>query len=412
MTDIDDTHTDLYGPVTDWANDFDHAVPEYNERAHEIWAEFQATECPMARSERYSGLWAPFSHEFVHEIAYDTDHFTSQGVVVNTGRPMIEAPVGPAPPITSDPPFHNIARRLLLPPFAPKVIAEWEPEVRRLCNDLLDRMGDITDGESIVDGATQYAQSIPVNVIARMLGFPTEDEELFRGFVHDVLERINEPVEERMQFMGLLDAYLDEQITDHINNPRDDLTTYLMNVEIDGNKLSHEHVRGSIVLLLIAGIDTTWSAIGSSLWHLGTHPDDLSRLANDPEVMTFALEEFLRAYAPVTMARLVKEDHDFHGCPMKANDWVLLPFPAANRDPAQFERATEFVIDRQVNRHGAFGLGIHRCLGSNLARLELKVAIEEFVARFTSFTVDGDVTWSVGQIRGPRRLPLRVLATS
>ncbi|MDA2972923.1 MAG: cytochrome P450 [Actinomycetota bacterium] len=412
MTDIDDTHTDLYGPVTDWANDFDHAVPEYNERAHEIWAEFQATECPMARSERYSGLWAPFSHEFVHEIAYDTDHFTSQGVVVNTGRPMIEAPVGPAPPITSDPPFHNIARRLLLPPFAPKVIAEWEPEVRRLCNDLLDRMGDITDGESIVDGATQYAQSIPVNVIARMLGFPTEDEELFRGFVHDVLERINEPVEERMQFMGLLDAYLDEQITDHINNPRDDLTTYLMNVEIDGNKLSHEHVRGSIVLLLIAGIDTTWSAIGSSLWHLGTHPDDLSRLANDPEVMTFALEEFLRAYAPVTMARLVKEDHDFHGCPMKANDWVLLPFPAANRDPAQFERATEFVIDRQVNRHGAFGLGIHRCLGSNLARLELKVAIEEFVARFPSFTVDGDVTWSVGQIRGPRRLPLRVLATS
>ena len=105
-------------------------------------------------------------------------------------------------------------------------------------------------------------------------------------------------------------------------------------------------------------------------------------LATDPEVMTFALEEFLRAYAPVTMARLVKEDHDFHGCPMKANDWVLLPFPAANRDPAQFERATEFVIDRQVNRHGAFGLGIHRCLGSNLARLELKVAIEEFVQRF------------------------------
>ena len=124
--------------------------------------------------------------------------------------------------------------------------------------------------------------------------------------------------------------------------------------------------------------------------------------------MLFALEEFLRAYAPVTMARLVKDDHDFHGCPMKANDWVLLPFPAANRDPAQFDRATEFVIDRQENRHGAFGLGIHRCLGSNLARLELKVAVEEFVARFPSFAVDGDVTWSVGQIRGPRRLPVRI----
>ncbi|MGA0220031.1 MAG: cytochrome P450, partial [Ilumatobacteraceae bacterium] len=393
--------TDIYGPVTDWQNDFDHAVPEYNERAHEIWAEFQSSGCPVAHSDRYGGLWAPFTHEMVHEIAYDTDHFTSQGVVVNTGRPLIDAPVGPAPPITSDPPFHNIARRLLLPPFSPKVIAAWEPEVRRLCRELLDRMGEITPGESVVDAAMQYAQSIPVNVIARMLGFPTEDEELFRGFVHDVLERINEPVEARMEFMQRLDDYLTVQIEEHRENPRDDLTSYLLGVEIEGQKLSIEHVRGSIVLLLVAGIDTTWSAIGSSIWHLGTHPDDLRRLVEEPDVMLFALEEFLRAYAPVTMARLVKDDHDFHGCPMKANDWVLLPFPAANRDPAQFDRATEFVIDRQENRHGAFGLGIHRCLGSNLARLELKVAVEEFVARFPSFAVDGDVTWSVGQIRGP-----------
>lgn len=404
--------TSIYGPVTDWANDFDHGDPAYNERAHEIWAEFQASGCPVAHSERYDGLWAPFTHELVHEIAYDTEHFTSQGVVVNTGRPMIPPPVGPAPPITSDPPFHNVARRLLLPPFSPKVIAAWEPEVRRLCNELLDRMGEITPGESIVDGAVQYAQSIPVNVIARMLGFPTEDEEIFRGFVHDVLERINESPEVRIAAMEGLDRYLDVQITEHRENPREDLTSYLLNVEIDGNKLSHEHVRGSIVLLLVAGIDTTWSAIGSSLWHLGTHPDDLQRLVAEPEVMMFALEEFLRAYAPVTMARLVKEDVDFHGCPMKANDWVLLPFPAANRDPAQFDRATEFVIDRQENRHGAFGLGIHRCLGSNLARLELKVAVEEFVKRFPKFSVDGDVTWSIGQIRGPRRLPLRVTATA
>ena len=404
--------TSIYGPVTDWANDFDHGDPAYNERAHEIWAEFQASGCPVAHSERYDGLWAPFTHELVHEIVYDTEHFTSQGVVVNTGRPMIPPPVGPAPPITSDPPFHNVARRLLLPPFSPKVIAAWEPEVRRLCNELLDRMGEITPGESIVDGAVQYAQSIPVNVIARMLGFPTEDEEIFRGFVHDVLERINESPEERIAAMEGLDRYLDVQITEHRENPREDLTSYLLNVEIDGNKLSHEHVRGSIVLLLVAGIDTTWSAIGSSLWHLGTHPDDLQRLVAEPEVMMFALEEFLRAYAPVTMARLVKEDVDFHGCPMKANDWVLLPFPAANRDPAQFDRATEFVIDRQENRHGAFGLGIHRCLGSNLARLELKVAVEEFVKRFPKFSVDGDVTWSIGQIRGPRRLPLRVTATA
>ncbi|MEX2625668.1 MAG: cytochrome P450, partial [Ilumatobacteraceae bacterium] len=250
----------------------------------------------------------------------------------------------------------------------------------------------------------------PVNVIARMLGFPTTDDEIFRGFVHDVIENVNVDPEERESAMQPLDQYLDRQIAEHRENPRDDLTSYLLNVEIDGNKLSHEHVRGSIVLLLIAGIDTTWSAIGSSLWHLATNPDDLQRLVKEPELMTFAVEELLRAYAPVTMARLVKEDHDFHGCPMKENQWVLLPFPAANRDPEFFEHADEVRVDREENRHAAFGLGIHRCLGSNLARLELRVAIEEFIARFPAFALDGEVTWSVGQIRGPRELPVRINA--
>ncbi len=404
--------TTTHGPVTDWATDLDHADPEYNQRAHEIWTQLRESGCPVAHSDRYGGMWAPVTHELVHEVAYDTDHFTSNGVVVSNARPFMPPPVGPAPPITSDPPFHQVARRILLPPFAPKVIEAWEPEIRRLCNELLDRMGEITPGESIVDAALQYAQFIPVNVIARMLGFPPEDEATFRRFVHEVIERVNLPVEERIASFGELDRYLDRQVQEHRDNPRDDLTTYLLNVEIDGNKLSVEHVRGSIVLLLIAGIDTTWSAIGSSLWHLAHNPDDLQRIVDEPEVMLFALEEFLRAYAPVTMARLVKDDYDFHGCPMKANEWVLLPFPAANRDPAFFDQADEFIIDREANRHAAFGLGIHRCIGSNLARLELKVAIEEFVKRFPRFEQAGDVTWSVGQIRGPRVLPVRVLETS
>jgi cytochrome P450 len=273
-------------------------------------------------------------------------------------------------------------------------------------------MGDITPGTSIVDAAVQYAQHIPVNVISRMLGFPPEDDDYFRRCVHHFLELVNIPVAEREQTDLNLDAYLDRQIEEHRDEPRDDLTTYLLNAEIGGNPLSHEHVRGSMVLLLIAGIDTTWSAIGSSLWHLAQHPADLRRLVDEPDLMLFALEEFLRAYAPVTMARLVAKDLDFHGCPMKANEWVLLPFPAANRDPAMFDDAAEFVIDREANRHAAFGLGIHRCLGSNLARLELRVAIEEFIARFPKFELAGTTRWSVGQIRGPRALPIRVLDTA
>jgi cytochrome P450 len=169
-----------------------------------------------------------------------------------------------------------------------------------------------------------------------------------------------------------------------------------------------------MVLLMIAGIDTTWSAIGASLWHLAQHPADRRRLATEPDLMPVAMEELLRAYAPVTMARLVAEDFDFNGHAMKEGDWLLLPFPAANRDPEFFADAGEVVLDREENRHAAFGLGIHRCLGSNLARMELRVALEEWMRRYPDFELSdpGSVTWSAGQVRGPRTLPVRILPSS
>ena len=405
-----DAPKSMYGPVTDWATDFDHGDPQYNRHAHAIWAELR-DKCPVAHSDRYGGTWLPVTHEHVREIAYDTENFTSRAVVVSNVVPEDPAPIGGAPPITSDPPFHHEARRIVLPPFSPKKIAEWEPEIRRLCNELLDEMEAEAKTGLSIDAAIQYAQHIPVNVIARMLGFPLEDDDLFREFVHDILENINGDPEDRMRAFERIDAYLQAQIDDHVANPRDDLTGYLLDVELFGEKIPKELVGGFILLLLVAGIDTTWSAIGSSLWHLATHADDRRRLVNDPSLMPTAIEEFLRAYAPVTMARLVAKDHDFHGCPMKKDEWVLLPFPAANLDPAEFPDADKVLIDRAENRHAAFGLGIHRCLGSNLARLELRVAVEEFIKRFPDFELahgEEGVVWSVGQIRGPRQLPVRI----
>jgi cytochrome P450 len=395
----------LYGPAGDWATDFDHADPRYNEAAHEIWADLRAR-CPVAHTARYGGTWLPVTHHDVSGIAYDTQHYTSRGVVVSRSRGLAEAPVGGAPPITSDPPFHHDARRLLLPPFSPKRIEPWQPEIHRLCEELLDATGEA----ELIDAAVEYAQHIPVHVIARMLGFPQEDADLFRGFVHDTLEGVGALPEQRAEGFRRLDAYLDAQIARHVEHPADDLTSYLLDARLDGRPLSHEHVRGTIVLLLIAGIDTTWSAIGSAIWHLSTHPDDLARLVGEPDVWPTAVEELLRVYAPVTMARLVAEAHELRGSSLEVDDWVLLPFPAANLDPEAFERADEVLLDRAENRHATFGLGIHRCLGSNLARLEVRVALQSFVARFPRFELGGHVTWSVGQIRGPRRLPIRILS--
>src|SRR6202034_1035936 len=134
------------------------------------------------------------------------------------------------------------------------------------------------------------------------------------------------------------------------------------------------------------------------------------RLVASPDALSTAMEEFLRAYAPVTMARLVKEDMRFGDVDMKAEDWILLSFPAANRDPAKFDQADQVVIDRELNRHAAFGLRIHRCLGSHLARMELRVALEVWLSRIPEFSLADPpaVTWSTGQIRGPRALPLRI----
>lgn len=396
------------GPVADWATDFSHTEPEWAADPYPIQDELRER-CPIARTERFGGGWLPTRFEDVAAISYDTERFSSRAVVVSNLRPPREsAPVGTAPPISSDPPFHRDARRLLLPAFTKSAVSRREAATRAFCHELADAL----TGREVVDAAGEYAQHIPARVIADLLGFPPEDGPVFRAFVEDTLESVNLPLEERVARAGetALFDYVLERIRDHVARPRDDLTSYLVNAELRGEKLEAAHVAGTIALLLIAGLDTTWSAIGASLWHLAATPADRERLVAEPALLPTAMEEFLRAYAPVTMARLVREDTVFNGVRMRADDWILLSFPAANRDPAQFDRAGEVVIDREVNRHAAFGLGVHRCVGSHLARMELRVALEVWLARFPEFTLadPAAVTWATGQVRGPRSLPVRI----
>jgi cytochrome P450 len=394
------------GPVSDWATDFSHLEPGWFDDPYPIQDDLRQR-CPIARTERFGGGWLPTRYEDVAAIAYDTERFSSRSIIMSNFRPPRElAPAGGSPPISSDPPFHHDARKLLLPAFTRTAVSRQEPATRALCHSLIDAF----EGRDVADAARDYAQHIPTRVIADMLGFPPADGPRFREFVETTLEGINLPPEERMARMAALFDYLLAQIRDHVDHPREDLTTYLINAELHGQKLDPSHVAGTMALLLIAGIDTTWSAIGASLWHLARTPEDRRRLVAEPGLLPTAMEEFLRAYAPVTMARLVTGDMRWRGVDMRAEDWILLSFPAANRDPAQFDRAGEVVIDREVNRHAAFGLGIHRCVGSHLARMELRVALEVWLSRIPRFTLadPSAVTWSAGQIRGPRTLPLRI----
>ena len=388
-------------PVTDWVHDFDHTDPQWTEDPYPIWDKLRAAS-PVVHTDRYLGVYMPTTYEAVREISHDTEHFSSRRIIVRTERPEI---VAPAPPITSDPPFHKPAKQLMLPPFTPDAVKKLEPRSRAICNELIDGLIK----EKRVDAAAQYAKYIPVRVIAHMLGIPETDADLFIRWIHEILELgIHDP--QMLQKAAIeMREYFQVHIEERKKKPTDDLITVMMKARTkDGQPLSDEHVMGSLRLLLIAGIDTTWSAIGASMWHLARTPDDRKRLIAEPGLMPTAIEEFLRAFSPVTMAREVVKETTVSGCPIKTGNMVLLSFPAANRDPAMFPDADKVIIDRKENRHAAFGLGIHRCVGSNLARMEIQVALEEWLKRIPEFSLDPTrrVTWSEGTVRGPRKLPL------
>jgi cytochrome P450 len=366
----------------------------WNNDPYPIWDDLRKR-CPVAHSERFEdGAFFPSRFADVRDIAYDTEHFSSRRVIV---REKKFNPVMPSPPITSDPPEHRPARMPLLPAFNPKAIEKLTPGTRALCNRLID--GFI--GKGSCDAATDYAQHIPTRVIANMLGVDEEDGDRYRRWIKLALEEGIHDNAKVMQSLKEMSAYFAQELAKRGDKPGDDLISFMRDQRVDGQPLPPEKVIGTLRLLMIAGIDTTWSAIGASLWHLAKNPQDAARLVANP-----ALEELLRAYAPVTMAREVKKDVTINGCPMKAGAMVLLSFPAANRDPEMFPDADRVLLDRQENRHAAFGLGIHRCVGSNLARMELRVAIEEWLKRIPVFRLEDPavVTWSEGTVRGPRAL--------
>ncbi len=389
-------------PVSDWTSDFDVLDEAYVRDPFPRWDELRRV-CPIARTDRRGRAWLPTTYADVTALARDVDHFSSSNTSVIDSREEEESPILTygLPPITSDPPLHTWTRRLLLPWFSHTRVTTYEPMTRALCGSLLD--AHLVTGRA--DAAADYAQQIPVRVIGAILGIPEELADTFTGWVRDVLEFADdaERVERGMFGIGY---YLWDRINERRENDGDDLLTYLLHAEVEDGPVDDMVILGMAILTMIAGIDTTWSAIGSSLWHLATHPDDRERLVSDPDLMDTGVEELLRAYSPVTMARAVTQDVEFNGCPMRQGDKVLLNFPAANRDPSIFDRADEILLDRQENRHVAFGSGIHRCAGSNLARMELRVALEEWLQRVPIFHLDesADVLWAGGQVRGPRRL--------
>jgi cytochrome P450 len=387
-------------------DDYDIFSAEFRNCPYPTWAAMQSA-CPVAHSDQHGGSWMTARYDDVRDLVRDNLRLSSRSTEVG-GPP--EASGGLLiPPITSDPPRHEHDRDRLMPYFHPKQIALLEPEIRELARSLAQRFAATGGG----DAAKDFAQQLTITVLTRhLLDVP---ESMQTQFVDWTLRLLREgPLDQTVRTAAVREmiAYFDELLAERAEGEGTDLVSYLARAEVDGVPLDRKTTIGSVMVVMIAGADTTWSALSSALFHLGTQVHDRERLLAEPALMMTAVEELLRAYGPVMLARVTATDVEIHDVTIAAGQRVLLPLGAANRDPDVFPDPDVIQLDRKRNRHLAFGSGPHRCLGSPLARLELRVALEEWLAAIPDFAVvDPDaVQWTGGSVRGPESVPVRIIA--
>jgi cytochrome P450 len=359
-------------------------------------------------------VWTLMRYQDVYEALRRPDLFSSRSVVhVYSGPKLIDPAEADAIrgmiPEELDPPEHTKYRQLLSPLFSPQKVEALEPMVRAWCVELID--GLLDRGEC--DLNRDFARQFPTMIFLRLMGEP---ETGASSFLADVTERIRGATEMGMTeaqsttgayIMGMME-YMNSVLEERRAERQDDIVSYLLDTRVDGRPLDDDELRMICTLLYSAGLDTVAGELGFMFHHLALHPEHRRAIIDDPGRIPGFVEETLRAYSIVTTNRIVTRDVEFAGCPMKAGDRVLLSMPAADRDPREFPDADAFDMDRPVNRHIAFANGPHRCLGSHLARLELRVAVEEWHRRIPEYRLaeGAEIQVHVGGVAGVDSLPL------
>jgi cytochrome P450 len=268
-------------------------------------------------------------------------------------------------------------------------MADMEDKVRARAAEIIDRFAH----QGRCDGKKDFAEPYPTSIFLELMGLPVGETPQFLDWENAIL---NTPAEEdpdrsiAMKAMNEVMAYFSELIGRRRVDPRDDLVSAALSWEIDGAKIREEDLLSLCLLLFMAGLDTVTCQLAWSLYHRASVPEDRARIVADPSLIPGAVEEMLRAYTIVRPSRKVTRDIEFHGCPMKAGDMVFLPLSGACRDPEVFPGGDKVIIDRSPNNHIAFGAGPHRCVGSHLARRELRVALEEWHRRIPDYRIPDD----------------------
>jgi cytochrome P450 len=315
-----------------------------------------------------------------------------------------------------DPPDHSRLRRLVAIPFTPKFIEGLRPRIQDIANSLLDAVQARADetGRREMELIDDFAYPLPLTVISEMLGIPAADREKFREWSQAAVsftptDPANPQVTAKLiEFI----AYLRRLVVAKHANPEDDLLSGLVLAEAEGDKLSENELLSMIFLLIVAGHETTVNLIGNGTLALFEHPEQLTRLRENPDLLKPAIEEMLRYYGPVEMSltRWVREDTELAGVSLRRGEQIVALLASDNHDGEQFPDSETFDISRAPNRHLAFGTGIHTCLGATLARLEGEVAFATLLSRMPDLALavpSDEVQWRDGTfLRGLTQLPV------
>jgi cytochrome P450 len=336
---------------------------------------------PFVRNSFGPGFWVFTRLDLIREAYQDPELFSSTAT-----NPIDPDPAYKWIPQMLDPPEHTTWRQLLAPAFSPGAMARLAHAVRDRCVEIIESFVD----RGSIDFVAEFAQEYPTTIFLELMGLPLQDLAQFLHWEDEILHlsREQDPESARaLTAMIEVMGYFDDLLARRRNDRGDDLVSQCLDWTIDGKPIPHDDLLSFCLLMFMAGLDTVTIQLTFMFWHLATHADDRDRIIGEPAIIPSAVEEFLRAYAFVPPARKVTRDVDFHGCPMKAGDMVLLPLCNATRDPEAFADANKVIVDRSPNNHNAFGAGPHRCLGAHLARRELRVALEEWHKRIPHYRV-------------------------
>jgi cytochrome P450 len=389
------------GTMTDdwYRQNFDHLAPEVAVDLPGVLARMRSL-CPVAHSEQYGGFWVVTKYEDVLRVAQDWETFSSASGLTVPVAPIVVRNL----PVEVDPPVHRVYKRLINAYFTPAAIEPWEQSTRLLATRLIDSFIESGRSEFMTDFARQFPA---LSFFDIALNAPPEEIERV-AYLASKSSTPNDP-EAAACWAGL-----SEWITQFVEErrakpPRGDVVDGVLSAEIEGRPITEAEIVGIIQLLILGGLETTAGALGLMMIRFCRQPEIPALLRSQPDSIPSAVEELLRLDGPfVAIARTVTRDTEIGGHRIKAGEKVIIYWASADRDSAEFPDPDVFSLDRSNNRHLAFGAGPHRCAGSNLARMNMRIALGELVTRLEDIQLqDGaDIHYHVTFTRAPLAVPI------